>query len=135
MCSEGTVSTYKTENFVAKSTGNVFIIYNSRYFICLFLILMVFWWLQGDRTLLLPLNLFDNRCEIWWQPLRAGNYMFKVNDRNTRTKCEMFQVNNKDTRTTLMANDIILVSLLINLNIFRTSIVNFEQINAGWGKT
>ena len=30
----------------------------------------------------------------------VGNYMFKVNNRDTRTRCEnMFTVNNKDTRT------------------------------------
>ena len=30
--------------------------------------------------------------------------MFKVNNKNTRTRCEnMFQVNNKDTRMTPMA--------------------------------
>ena len=28
----------------------------------------------------------------------AGNYMFKVSNKNTRTRCEnMFKVNNKDT--------------------------------------
>ena len=46
----------------------------------------------------------------------------------------MFEVNNKDTRTTL---SVVLVSLLLTLNIFHTlssvSIVNFEQVNAGWG--
>ena len=45
----------------------------------------------------------------------------------------MFKVNNKDTRA---MPGIILVSLLLNLNIFHSlcnaSIVNFEQINAGW---
>ena len=31
----------------------------------------------------------------------AGNYMFKVNNRNTRTKVwNMFKVNNKATKTT-----------------------------------
>ena len=31
----------------------------------------------------------------------TGNYMFKVNNKNTRTKYEIyFKVNNKDTRTT-----------------------------------
>ena len=42
----------------------------------------------------------------------------------------MFKVNNKD-------NGVVLVSLLLTLNIFHTcssvSIVNFEQVNAGWG--
>ena len=63
--------------------------------------------------------------------------MFTVNDRNTRTKCEMFQVNNKDTRTTPMANDVILVSLFAKFEHIPhlTSIANLEQINAGWAKT
>ena len=34
----------------------------------------------------------------------AGNHMFKINNRNTRKRCEMFKVNNKDTRTTAMAS-------------------------------
>ena len=34
----------------------------------------------------------------------AGNYIFKINNRNTRTRCEMFKVNNKDTRTTPLAD-------------------------------
>ena len=44
----------------------------------------------------------------------------------------MFKVNNKD------ANGVVFVSLLLTLNIFHTylcssvSIVNFEQVNAGW---
>ena len=33
----------------------------------------------------------------------AGNYMFKVNNRNTRAKCEIC-LKFKDTRTTLMAS-------------------------------
>ena len=44
----------------------------------------------------------------------AGNYMFKVNNRNTRTKVwSMFKVYNKATETTLMAN---LMFLLLTLN-------------------
>ena len=42
----------------------------------------------------------------------------------------MFKVNNKGTRMTS------LVSLLLTLNIFHTffsaSLVNFEEVNAGW---
>ena len=44
----------------------------------------------------------------------AGNYMFKVNNRNTRTKVwNMFKVNNKDTKKTPLAY----------------CIVNFEHIS------
>ena len=43
----------------------------------------------------------------------------------------MLKVNNKDTRTT---PGVVLVCLLLTLNIFYTfyTIVNFEQVNAGW---
>ena len=47
----------------------------------------------------------------------AGNYMFKVNNRNTTTKVQnMFKVNNKDTKTTPLA-------------LFGVFIVNFEHIS------
>ena len=36
----------------------------------------------------------------------AGKYMFKINNRSTRTRCEICsKVNNKDSRTTPMASD------------------------------
>ena len=44
----------------------------------------------------------------------ADNYMFKVNNRNTKTRCEMFKVNFKDATV---------------------SIVNFQQTNAGCENT
>ena len=56
----------------------------------------------------------------------AGNYMFKVNNRNTRARSEkLFKVNNKDT-----------CCLYWKIWTFFTpcssvSIVNFEQLNAG----
>ena len=47
----------------------------------------------------------------------VGNYTFKVNNRNTRTRSEVCsKVNNKDTRTTPLAPS----SLFLNLNIFYT---------------
>ena len=49
----------------------------------------------------------------------AGNYMFKVNNRNSRTKVwNMFKVNNKATKTTPLA-------LLLTLNIFHTFVLVF----------
>ena len=45
----------------------------------------------------------------------ASNYLFKVNNRNTRTRCEIYS---KLTIKTLA----VLVSLLLTLNIFRTSL-------------
>ena len=57
----------------------------------------------------------------------VGNYMFKVNNRNSRTRCEICS---KLTITT------VLVFLILTLNIFHSlfcvSIVKFGQANAGW---
>ena len=52
----------------------------------------------------------------------AGIYLLKVNNRNTRTRCEI--------------GSVILVSSLLTLNYFTpcssASIVNFEHVIAGW---
>ena len=53
--------------------------------------------------------------------LPAGIYLFKVNNRNTRTRCEItFKVNNKDTRTkptlNIFISHLVLVFLLLTLN-------------------
>ena len=47
----------------------------------------------------------------------AGNYMFKVNNRNTRTRCEICS---KVTIKILDAIGVVLVSLLLTLNMFYT---------------
>ena len=52
----------------------------------------------------------------------AGNYMFKVNNRNTRTRCEIY------SKLTIKIPERRLWRLLM---VF-VSIVYFEQINAGW---
>ena len=49
----------------------------------------------------------------------------------------MFKVNNKDSRTThWRRSNVFIGALLLTLNIFHNffsvSIVNFEQVNAGW---
>ena len=81
----------------------------------------------------LPLSLGRNRCQpelfirfprYWTDAIEqmtdslahpAGNYMFKVNNRNTRIRVwNMFKVNNKN------AIGVVLVSLLSTLNIFYT---------------
>ena len=64
----------------------------------------------------------------------SGSYMFKVNNRNTRARCEICS---KLTERHLKdAIGFILVSLLLTLRIlhlwFSFSIVNFEQVNVGW---
>ena len=58
-------------------------------------------------------------------------YMFKVNSRSTRAKCEIC------SKLTIKIPGVVLVSLLLISNIFHTfcssvPIVNFEQVNAGW---
>ena len=54
-----------------------------------------------------------------WRRLCPANvYLFKVNNRTTRKRCEIyFKVNNKNTRTT---SDVAMVFLLLTLNIFYT---------------
>ena len=65
--------------------------------------------------------------------------MFKVNNRNTRTKCDIcskliIKANNNKVNNNKFNNKL---SLLLTLNIFTpcctVSIVNFEQVNANWG--
>ena len=58
---------------------------------------------------------FEN-CSFWSIPV--DNNMFKVNNTNTRKRCEICsQLTIKDTR---MTPDIVLFSLLLTLNIFHT---------------
>ena len=48
--------------------------------------------------------------------------MFKVNNRNTRSRCEIY--------SNFATPGVVLVSLLLSLS--SVSIVNFKQVNAGW---
>ena len=49
------------------------------------------------------LSLISAHKKVAYSPV--GNDMFKVNNRNSRTRCfSMFKVNNKDTKTTPMAS-------------------------------
>ena len=53
----------------------------------------------------------------------AGIYLLKVNNRNTRTRCEIcskLTINTPERRTYFTPCSSV-------------SIVNFEQVNAGWG--
>ena len=66
----------------------------------------------------------------------ADYYLFKVNNRNTTTRCEIcskLTIKKPERRHSV---NVILVSLLLTLNIFNTltpcssvSIVKFEQVN------
>ena len=61
----------------------------------------------------------------------VGNYMFKVNNRDTRTRCEICS-----QLTIKTPERVVLASLLLTLNIFTPCssvfIVNFEQVNVRW---
>ena len=59
------------------------------------------------------LDIFDTLVLVTSVPniISAGNYMFKVNNRNPRTKCETC------SKLTIKIQDFV---------------VNFEKVNAGW---
>ena len=59
------------------------------------------------------LDIFDTLVLVTSVPniISAGNYMFKVNNRNPRTSCETC------SKLTIKIPD---------------SVVNFEKVNAGW---
>ena len=61
-------------------------------------------------------------------------YLLKVNNRNTRTSCEI--CSKVTIKTPNDASSIVLVSLLLTLNTFHTLFqyffVNFEQVIVGW---
>ena len=63
-----------------------------------------------------------------------GNYMIKVNNRNTGERCEMRSKLKKDTKTAPLPLFSCL-SLNIFYTLFQCSIVNFEHVNAGWDNT
>ena len=65
----------------------------------------------------------------------SQHYLFKVEKRNTRKRCEICS---KLTITYItIIIDVILVFLMLTLNIFQTfsgvSIVDFERLNVSWG--
>ena len=65
--------------------------------------------------------------KMWMYP--ASNYMFKVNNRNTRTRCKMwnaFEVNNKDTRTT--SHHIETSRLICTANLHSQLICSFSKL-------
>ena len=68
--------------------------------------------------------------------ISAGIYLFKVNNKNNRTICEI--CSKLIIKTSEHVIDAVLVPLLLSLNKFYTlfgvSIVDFEQVNADWDK-
>ena len=66
-----------------------------------------------NSTLVSPSpNTFVTIPNITKKSIPAGNYMFKANNRNTRTRCEVF------SKLTKKAPERRQVSLLLSLNIF-----------------
>ena len=66
----------------------------------------------------------------------AGKYMFKLNNRNTRTRCEIFSkltINTSERRHWRRFGSLIVNFEHISHLVLVFSIVNFEQVNAGWG--
>ena len=62
--------------------------------------------------------------------------MFKVNNRNTRTRCEIFSkltINPSERRHWRRFGILIVNFEHISQLVLVFSIVNFEQVNAGWG--
>ena len=62
--------------------------------------------------------------------------MFKVNNRNTRTRCEIFSkltINTSERRHWRRFGILIVNFEHISHFVLVFSIVNFEQVNAGWG--
>ena len=57
--------------------------------------------------------------------IQPANYMFNVNNRNTRTRCEIC------SKLTVKIPEQLLMFLLF-LFYSNVSIVDFEQVNAGW---
>ena len=65
----------------------------------------------------------------------AGNYMFKVDNRNTRTKCGIcskLTLKTPEQRHWRRSDAFIVIFEHIS-HLVLVFIVNFEQVNAGWG--
>ena len=70
----------------------------------------------------------------------VGIYMFKVNDRNTKTRREMFKVNNTGTRKTPVLvplcyhSGVFIVNFQHISHLLRVYSINFEHVIALWGR-
>ena len=79
-----------------------------------------------------PINWMRMSSQLHSEIYPGGNYMFKIKNRNTRTKVwNMFKINNK----VIKVNKVFIVNFEhISHLCSSVSIVNFEQVNAGWSK-
>ena len=66
----------------------------------------------------------------------ANIFLFKVNNRNTRKRCEICSKLTIKTPERRDVTGVVLVFLLLTLNIFHTfssvSIVDFKKVNISW---
>ena len=84
------------------------------------------WWNIDDISKFFCINCYP-----------AGNCMFKVNDRNTRTRCDICSKLTIKTpeRCQWCRRCVLLLTLNIVTPCSSVSIVNFEQANTGWVTT
>ena len=101
-----------------------------------YVILVELWFIEA--LLVFPLHL------LWLIRFPAGIYRLKVNNRNTRTRCEislkltikipagiyLLKVNNRNTRT--RCEICLKLTIKIKIPCSSVSIVNFEHAIAGW---
>ena len=76
---------------------------------------------------------FMVRLRLWYFP--AGNYMFKVNNRNTRKRCEIcskLTIKTPERRHHWHRSGVFIVNFEHISHCSSVSIVNFEQANADW---
>ena len=87
-----------------------------------------------NSTLERRLVSITNKINIREQCNLSSINLFKVNNKNTKTICEICL---KLTIKTQVVNDVVLVSLLLPVNRFHTisvvSIADFRKISTSWG--
>ena len=71
---------------------------------------------------------------IRFSKLPSGNYMFKVNNRNTRKRCKIYSRLPIKTpeRHYWRRSGVFIVNCEHTLHLFLVSLANIEQVNSGW---
>ena len=99
--------------------------------------------LEEIYTLFIVFTTWISKCQVGnrlhlgpakhlWSSAPVGNYMFRVNNRSTRTRCEVCSKLTIKTpeRCHCRRSGVFIVNLEHISHL--VSIVNFEQVNAGW---
>ena len=82
------------------------------------------WGIDSQESAIMhQVSKYSTECFLYRKIILAGNYMFKVNNRNTRTSYEMCSKLAKN----------LLLTLTIFTHCSSVSIVNFELVNTGLG--